>query len=128
MAPKRPGWYRAFVVPEACAIQARLLLGFRVAQPVRGGLFVRILFVMPRETGPDLLQPRVDRIGASAVSTWRQQHPPYDAAVAILFFPDDENGFVVDVGGKVLARSFAVRLPALGRIDPGEADPVLEIG
>jgi hypothetical protein len=115
-------------VPEARAIRARLLLGFGVAHPFCGRLFVRVLFVMPRETGFDLLEARVDRVVASAVSTWRQQHASDDAAVAILFPPDDENGFVVDVGRKVLARAFAVRLAPFRRIDPGEADLVLKMG
>ena len=128
MPPKSPRRHRAFVMPQARAIHARLPLGFRVAQPFRDTLFVRVLLVMPRETGPDLLEPRIDRVSASAVRTRREQHASDDSAVAILFLPHDENGFVVDVGGKVLARSFAVCLAALGRVDPGEADLVRKMG
>jgi hypothetical protein len=83
---------------------------------------------MPRETGSDLLETRVDRIGASIVRARCQQHASDDAAVTIVFLPDDEDRLAVGLRSEMLARSCAISLSALGCVDAGETNPVLPVG
>ena len=114
-------------MPKACAIHARLALRLCIAQPFFDGLFVRILFVVPREAGPDLLEPCVDCVGASAVRTRCQQHAADDAPVTIVFPPRDEDRLAVGICSEMLARPCAIGLAALRRVDAGNTDPVLPV-
>jgi hypothetical protein len=123
-----PRRYRLRVLPQSFAARACLLFERRIASALERRLVALVLLVMPREAGPDLLEAGVDRVRAVAALAVRREYTPDDAAVAVALVPDDPSALLEDDRGEVLLRALAVRLAALGRIDPRQADPVLLAG
>jgi hypothetical protein len=97
---------------------AGLILERRITRALGRRLVALVLFVMPCEPRPDLLETGVDRVGAAVIARGGEDLPD-DAAVAVALVPDDPRALLEDDRGKVLLGALAVGLAALRRIDSG---------
>ena len=108
-------WRR--VLPEAALGGSGLSLCGGVGRPELNRDIARILPVVPRQSGSQLLEVRV-RLAA--------HDGAHDPAVAIDLVPGDDHILAEDQSGKILLRRLAECLGALRRVDAVETDLVLE--
>ena len=127
MMPVFPRWNRVGVMPQTLSACASYLLERGILRAFRQRLFFRVLFVMPREAGFDLLEACINRISARESIAVAREHTADDAAVAVALVPHDHHCFSIHEGHEVLLRAIAISLAPFGRIDAGEAHFVLLI-
>jgi hypothetical protein len=112
------------LLPQTFATLARTALEGGIELALRRRLLARVLLVVPREAGADLLESDVYRIRASRFAL-RGEHATDNTRIAVFLVPDHAHVPREDERGEMLLRALAVSLAALGRVDAREADAVL---
>lgn len=107
------------VAPEPLALFACATLALRVTLALARRLLARVLAIVPRETGADLLEAHVDGVWTCALAFGRVDTAD-DARIAVALVPEHVNRLPEHERREMLLRALAVSLPSLGRVDAGE--------